>query len=49
MPETFAMYLKDLPQGSKKCVKVGDSEILLIHLEIGIAAVSQNVHTPVQS
>jgi apoptosis-inducing factor 3 len=39
MPETFAMHVKSLPQGSKKCVKIGDAEILLIHLEIGIAAV----------
>ena len=39
MPETFAMHLKDLPQGAKKCVNVGDTEILLIHLENGIAAV----------
>jgi apoptosis-inducing factor 3 len=39
MPDTFAMHLKDLPQGSMKCIKVGGTELLLIHSESGISAV----------
>lgn len=39
MAEISVMKLNDLPLGSKQCVKAGETEILLIHLETGIAAV----------
>jgi NADPH-dependent 2,4-dienoyl-CoA reductase/sulfur reductase-like enzyme/nitrite reductase/ring-hydroxylating ferredoxin subunit len=39
MPEECVLSLSDLPQGSKRCVKAGETEILLIHSEQGLVAV----------
>ena len=39
MPEECVLSLSDLPQGSKRCVKVGETEILLIHHDQGLVAV----------
>jgi nitrite reductase/ring-hydroxylating ferredoxin subunit len=39
MPQSKVLQNRDLPLRSKRVVKVGETEILLIHCEAGIVAV----------